>query len=140
VTVTAIDASGNKASDTVKVTVVDTTPPQLIISVTPEILWPPNHKFVRITPSIFVYDICDVNPIVMIESITSNEPDDNRGDGHTMEDIIITDDGRIFLRAERSGKGNGRVYTLTWRAIDSLGNASLASASVIVPHDKQAKE
>ena len=42
--------------------------------------------------------------------------------------------GRIFLRAERSGTGDGRVYTITYEAVDASGNTSEAAATVTGSH------
>jgi len=39
----------------------------------------------------------------------------------------------FLLRAERSGQGDGRVYTIVYRATDSAGNSGLAAAYVRVP-------
>jgi len=41
----------------------------------------------------------------------------------------------FLLRAERAGTGDGRVYTITYRAIDAAGNSAEASCVVTVPHD-----
>jgi hypothetical protein len=114
---------------------VDQTPPTLSVSVTPNVLFAPNHKMVEVTPTITVSDDRDSNPRVDLVSITSNEGDDVHGDGHTSRDVSIDSSGRIFLRAERSALAQGRIYTLTWRARDYSGNTTLASATVIVPHD-----
>lgn len=117
--------------------VLDVTPPVLSVTVTPTVLFPPNHQMIEITPTITVSDDRDPDPRVDLVSITSNEGDDVRGDGNTSPDISIDGDGRIFLRAERSGLGEGRIYTITWRARDDSGNTSTASATVSVPHDKK---
>ena len=69
-------------------------------------------------------------------SVTSNEPDNGLGDGDTANDIVIVDDFTFNLRAERSGTGQGRVYTITYQVTDACGNSTLASATVTVPHDK----
>jgi hypothetical protein len=119
--------------------VLDNTPPVLTVSVTPSVLYPPNHEMVEITPTITVSDDRDPDPSVDLVSITSNEGDDVRGDGNTSQDISIDAGGRIFLRAERSGLEEGRIYTITWRARDDSGNESLASATVTVPHDQKDK-
>ena len=103
----------------------------------PHILWPPDHRLVEVKPIISVYDTYDPRPVVRLLSITSNEPDDGIGDGRTTGDILITPDGRIFLRAERSGKGEGRIYTLRFQALDSAGNSTTEEARVYVPHDKR---
>ncbi|HET8798584.1 MAG TPA: choice-of-anchor X domain-containing protein [Thermoanaerobaculia bacterium] len=117
--------------------VLDNTPPVLSVSVTPSVLYPPNHQMVEITPTISVSDDRDPDPRVDLVSITSNEGDDVRGDGNTSPDITIDPTGRIFLRAERSGLAEGRIYTITWRARDDSGNTSTASATVTVPHDQR---
>ncbi len=119
--------------------ILDNTPPVLTVSVTPSVLFPPNHQMVEITPTITVSDDRDPDPRVDLVSITSNEGDDVRGDGNTSQDISIDTNGRIFLRAERSGLEEGRIYTITWRARDDSGNESLASATVTVPHDRSGK-
>jgi hypothetical protein len=62
--------------------------------------------------------------------------DDTQGDGHTVDDIQIDENGLIYLRAERSGKGDGRVYTITYQAVDASGNTSEATATVTVPHNQ----
>lgn len=131
----AFSATGFRASQFEGFT-ADTTPPSLSVSVTPTELWPVNHEMIEITPTINVSDDIDPSPVVGLVSITSNEGDDVHGDGHTSNDIQI-DNGRIFLRAERSGLGEGRIYTLTWSARDAAGNTSTATATVTVPHDKK---
>ncbi|GAF82001.1 unnamed protein product, partial [marine sediment metagenome] len=135
-TLKAVDDSGNVGADTITVTVVDTTPPDFEFSVTPDVLWPANHKMVLITPSWMVSDICDDSPEVSLVSIVMNEGDDAIGDGHTSDDIQVGDDGSIYLRAERSGTGVGRIYTITYQAVDDSGNTTVRSATVTVPHDK----
>ena len=120
----------------------DTTPPEISVSVNPEVVWPPNHKMVEITATVEVSDDCDPDPSIVLTSITSNEPDDapGGGDGHTTNDIqgadLNTDDREFLLRAERSGQGDGRIYTITYTATDASGNSNSASATVMVPHDK----
>jgi hypothetical protein len=118
--------------------VEDDQPPSLSVSVTPSVLFPPNHQMVEIAPTITVTDNRDESPVVDLVSVTSNQGDDVRGDGNTSQDVSIDASGRIFVRAERSGLGNAdRVYTITWRARDQSGNTATASATVTVPHDKK---
>jgi hypothetical protein len=143
VTITATDASGNIASDTVVVNVVDTTLPEISVAVSPDTLWPANHKMVDITATVTVNDICDAAPTVVLTSVTSNEPDDAKGNGNgkTVDDIqgadIGTEDYIFQLRAERAGGGDGRVYTITYTVTDASGNSASASATVVVPHDME---
>ena len=48
-----------------------------------------------------------------------------------------TDDREFKLRASRAGRGNGRVYSIVYRATDRDGNSSEAVVEVRVPHDRR---
>jgi hypothetical protein len=138
VTFTAKDSSGNVATASTTVTVVDTTPPTIhTLIATPNSLWPPNHNMVAVTTTVDVTDICDLTPTCMIVSVTSNEPIDGPGDGSTEPDWIITGDLTLELRAERSGPGDGRVYAITVRCTDDSGNSSQKIVAVTVAHDQR---
>ena len=78
----------------------------------------------------------DPNATVTLLSVTSNEPDNGLGDGDRPNDIVILDDFTFDLRAERSGTGDGRVYTITYQVTDFCGNSTVASATVTVPHSQ----
>lgn len=114
----------------------DTTPPQVDVSVSPDLLWPPNHKYVDVEVTLNASDNVDPNPAVQLVSVTSNEPDNGQGDGNTTNDIVVLDDLHMKLRSERSGSGDGRYYTINYEVTDASGNATEASTSVFVPHDK----
>jgi len=141
VTWTATDASGNEQSATQEVTVVDTTPPVLEVTLSPNSLWAPNHKWATITADIFVEDLCDDNPVVRLVSIESNEPPNATGDGNTEPDYqgaeFGTDDREFQLRAERRGNRTGRIYTITYEAEDLSGNTTVTHAYVTVAHDQR---
>ena len=141
VTFTATDASGNSASCASSVKVRDTMAPSLNVTLSPSILWPPNHRMVPIHVSWQASDVCDPALEVVLASVTCNEPDDEpgSGDGDSVGDIqdasIGTPDPTVLLRAERSGKGHGRVYTLTYIARDDSGNSASSPVIVTVPSD-----
>jgi hypothetical protein len=141
VTWSARDDSNNVGTAVQTVRIVDTTPPVLDVALTPNSLWAPNHKFETIAASISVTDVCDPNPQVRLISIVSDEPDNGLGDGDTTTDIqqaaFGTDDRSFLLRAERSGTGVGRIYTVTYEARDASGNASVQRAVVAVAHSQK---
>ena len=136
VTAVATDEFENAATGTFTVTVVDTTAPALQ-AVTPSrtTLWPPNHKMVPITVTTTVSDAADPSPATRIVSVASNEPVNGTGDGNTAPDWVLTGALTLDLRAERSGQGSGRVYTITVESRDRFGNTSLRTATVEVPHN-----
>jgi hypothetical protein len=125
-----IDAFGQSDESANAVEVVDTTGPALALSVSPAVLWPANHKLVPITVAVDVSDVCDSNPTLRLVSIVSNEGDLANGSGHTSPDIqdadFGTDDRQFQLRAERSGGGTDRIYTITYEAEDATGNVTLS--------------
>ncbi|TFH06846.1 MAG: hypothetical protein E4H14_09855, partial [Candidatus Thorarchaeota archaeon] len=95
-----------------------------------EFLWPPNGKFVEIS----------------IEGVT--DPD---GDDVTITILNITSDEFVgwcpdaygigedtaWLRAERLGCGNGRVYEITFLASDGRGGETIGFIFVYVPHNRK---
>jgi len=131
------DDSGNMPVDTTQVvTVEDTTPPTLSLSVSPDILWPPNHTLRNVHVSVTVSDVCDATPTVRLVSITSSEADSGTGPLDKPNDIqgaaFGTDDRFFRLRAEHS-PGGSRTYTITYEATDDSGNSAPASVIVRVP-------
>jgi hypothetical protein len=114
--------------------VCDEIAPTLEVTVTPDLLWPANHKYVEVQATVVASDNFDPNPTVTFVSVTSNEPDDaDNDDGNTVDDIVIVDDYNFLLRAERSGLGTGRIYTITYMVTDACGNETIQSAVVTVP-------
>ena len=77
--------------------------------------------------------------------VSSSEPPDGAGDGQTAPDYYIDSVNdqtgliELRLRAERSGKGPGRTYTVRLTATDGSGNQSVARVEISAPHDKQTK-
>ncbi len=135
VTLRVTDGQFN-ATDTVNITVKDTAPPQLNVSVAPSSLWPPNHNSVEVKVNATASDLVDPSPKIALVSITSNEPDNGIGDGNTAKDIVIIDDFTFSLNSERSGTGSGRTYSITYSATDAAGNTAIATVTVTVPHNQ----
>ena len=135
VTVTATDQGGNNANCNFNVSVLDTTRPWITnISVDPASLWPPNHKMRNVKVSYDAGDNCET--VTTSLTVSSNEPLDSLGDGDTETDWEVLNDHLVKLRAERSGIGSGRIYTITITATDASGNTSTATVDVNVPHDR----
>ena len=96
-------------------------------SASPNTLWPPNNKMVSVTLNYTVSDGCDTAPVGSI-SISSNEG--------TPSDWQVVDLHHVNLLADRSGNGDGRIYTITISYKDASGLSSSATVTVTVPHDQ----
>ena len=109
------------------------------ITAEPAKLWPPNHKMRDVVLSVDVEDICDSTPHCEIveDGVFSNEPDDESGDGKTSPDWIITGNLTLKLRAERAGRGDGRVYTVNVICVDGSSNSTTGTTTISVPHNKK---
>ncbi len=146
-------------SDTVDITVEDTTNPVItIISVNPEELWSPNHKMVPVIVTFEASDVCTETGLLEVTvTVTSSEPDDDKGDGAFTGDVDGQDGytnavevlwefdevadcfvSSFELRAERDGRGDGRVYTIEVVCEDASGNIETATETieVTVAHDQ----
>jgi hypothetical protein len=100
------------------------------VSASPNVLWPPNHKMVKVTVSYL--PSC---PSTCFLTVGSSEPENGTGDGDTAPDWQVLDPTHVLLRAERAGPGPGRTYTIT---IHCQGNNTPASTTVqvTVPHNQ----
>jgi hypothetical protein len=137
ITWTYDDGHGNATTQKQTVIVQDVTAPVIENKITtPELLWPPNHKMIPILVSVTATDNCARPVENRIVSVTSNEPQDGLGDGDTAPDWEITGPLSLNLRAERSGIGSGRVYTITIQSRDQAGNVSTGIVTVSVPKNK----
>lgn len=138
VTLTVTDNKGASDSCTATVTVVDQEPPIISsVSASPSMLWPPNHRMIPIAVTVSPSDVCDVAPICEITLVSSNEPVNGLGDGDLSPDWEITGTHTVNLRAERSGTGSGRTYTIAVGCTDTSGNSSTETVAITVPHDER---
>jgi len=133
ITLTVTDPSGNKSVDTVTITVQDTTAPTIqSVSASPSVINKTTHEMVPVTIAVSASDGCGA-VTCQITSVTSNEPISGTGGGDLSPDWQITGPLTLLLRAERSPKGNGRVYTITVVCADASGNTSTKTTTVSVP-------
>jgi YVTN family beta-propeller protein len=143
--VSVIDAATNAVIDTIAVgsyphafgnfvgpatiSSPDTTPPTVTVSASPNVLWPPDHRMVKI-------------------KIDGSATDDGSGIASVV--ITVTDEYGVYnmtvpgfgsairLKASRKGSDkDGRVYTITAVATNNAGSQSTATTTVIVPHDEK---
>jgi len=139
VSIDAEDNCGLTDSEDLIANVSDTTPPTIEVVLDPDSLWPPNHKMKGITAEVTAADNCGIVSFVL-DSVTSDEPDDATGDGKFINDIqgtqLGTADLFFQLRAERMGPGDGRVYTATYTATDGSDNEASDSDEVQVPKNQ----
>jgi hypothetical protein len=127
----ATDAHGNFAHGTFQVTVADLDGPVFTTkSVSPSSIWPPDGKLVAVTVTATAVDNVDPSPVIFLASISCNE-------SIQPADAVITGPLTANLRADRDGKGSGRIYTLHLRTSDDSGNVTEATVTVTVPHDQQ---
>jgi hypothetical protein len=99
-------------------------------------LWPPNHKLSGPLSVSGVTD-ADGNPVtIAVNSIFQDEPVNGLGDGDTGPADAQIDGSTFRVRAERSGLGDGRVYSVNFTATDGAGGTCSGTATVGVPHDQ----
>jgi hypothetical protein len=145
VTYTATDASGNTSSCSFTVTVNDVEPPVIEVKEIKNSKWPPNHKHFELEIDEYIVSVTDnctdltIDDII-IDDVSSDEPQNETGDGNTTDDIVISEDCKtVLLLSERQGGGNGRVYTINLAVADEHGNIGIADIKADVPHDKGKK-
>jgi len=135
----ATDDAGNQDTCLQTVTVDDSSAPEISCGVALASLWPPNHRWRNVGFHYEASDDCDADPSVEIQVTSDEHPALEPGAGGTRHcpDARIDPAGRVWLRAERSGSGDGRVYVVQVTVTDACGSASSCMATVGVPHSKK---
>jgi subtilisin family serine protease len=98
-------------------------------------LRPSNHKF----QDVVVVGVTDPEGDaieVVITEIFQDEPLEGRGDGNSEPDAGGLETAVATLRSERSGRGDGRVYHVSFEAFDEGGQSCEATVSVCVPQGR----
>jgi hypothetical protein len=103
-------------------------------------LWPPNHKF----RSVKIRGVTDPDgdPVaITIDSIRQDEPVSTSRGRRFSPDGKGVGTAKANLRAERGtgkkGRGNGRVYHISYTADDGLGGSCSGDVTVGVPPKKK---
>jgi hypothetical protein len=126
------DVGGNTEETHVHTFRIDSTPPNVNLSIDEPILWPPNGEMRDVGLNVAT------DGVSTILEVTSSE-----GPGGAYPDVEAPSQwepgAALRLRAERLGAGPGRIYTVTATTIDEAGNHSSDSERVIVPRDMSSR-
>ncbi|MFT5113372.1 MAG: hypothetical protein ACI8P9_002703 [Parasphingorhabdus sp.] len=100
-------------------------------------LWPRDHKLLLV--KITGISDTDDNATITIDSVTQDEATNGTGIGDTAigdtgPDAVI-EDGNLYLRAESSDTGDGRVYHVNFTASNANGEKA-GKIDVRVPNDQ----
>ena len=115
-------------------------PPTCVATATPSVIWPPNHQTVYLSLT-GVIDPDGGALTIRYTGILQDEPTDSAGQGNTMQDGGIEDNGaRVWVRcrAERQPRrtGDGRVYLVSFTATDAGDLSCTGHGRASVPHDQ----
>ncbi|MBI4485601.1 MAG: HYR domain-containing protein [Acidobacteria bacterium] len=102
------------------------------------VLWPPLKRMVPIS----IHGVADPDGdsvSIVISRIFQDEPVRN---GRGPRRWLLPDGDGVgtaaaLVRAERSGRGNGRVYHIGFTATDSIGASCTGEVTVSVPHNRR---
>jgi uncharacterized repeat protein (TIGR01451 family) len=130
-TVAASTADPNMANNSATaVTTVNRPPSCADVVPSTETLWPPNSKFVLVALSGATDP--DQDPVTLaITGVTQDEPVAKKEPDATAG----ANGSEVWLRAQREGTGDGRVYRIAFTVSDPHGATCSAVIVVSVPHD-----
>lgn len=113
------------------------SPPSCASAVaTPDELWPPNHKLAIVTLSGATDPDGDVVTLT-VTAVTQDEPVSSADPGDVAPDAQAGPTGdTVFVRAERSDTGDGRVYRISFTGNDGAGGTCSGTATVGVPRGR----
>lgn len=123
----------NTATVTITVNPVNDAPDVSSAAPSQARLWSPNHKMVPVTIN-GVTDIEGDTVTITITGIRQDEPTMSKENGDKSPDGTGVGTSTAELRAERFGKGDGRVYHIFFTASDGTDNTN-GEVVVFVPHD-----
>jgi large repetitive protein len=155
------DEDGNEGTMTATVSNIDKIAPVLKVTLSPSVLKAPNHKMVDIRASLESSDEGSGVASIVLTSITmesadgkghsgdiqeilngkdkdtgkhdSNNKDKGGKSGPDIQDAEFgTRDTHFRLRADKSARGQSRIYTVTYTVTDHAGNQAQAVGKVRV--------
>jgi hypothetical protein len=134
------DSHGQTATDSLTVTVQDTTPPSLTVSLSTGSARRHSH-FVPVRATITARDSCDSEPpsiaLLSIELVRGKDHEKDHEKDHDKSDIDTYVRGATFGTDDREfelarGEEHDRTYIVTYSATDLSGNVTKISAQVVV--------
>jgi Tol biopolymer transport system component len=107
------------------------------VGLNPARLWPPDHSFTRVTATGATDPDAGDSARLVIDAITQDEPVNPGGGGVSDTDARLPSprSNIAWVRAERDGHRDGRVYRVHFTATDTSGATCAARRTVGVPHD-----
>jgi len=99
------------------------------------VIWPPNHSMVA-ENIVGVTDPFGLATTITITAIQQDEPLEATGSGNTEPDGNGVGTSTAYVRAERAGLGTGRLYFISFSAMDSTGAQCTGVVQAYVPHDQ----
>lgn len=140
-TVTGDRPDPNLANNSASATItVNHNPVCTALAASPGTLWPPNHKFALVT--VGGATDSDGNPLTTtITGVTQDEPLLSGGSGNFTPDAawVSGHPNQVWIRSERDGTGDGRVYRIAATVTDGHGGSCSGVALVTVPHDQSGR-
>ena len=104
----------------------------------PDTLWPPNHDFLPIQIQ-GVFDPDQDSVSLRITRMLQDEPMNAQGDGNFVPDGFGIGTHTPWVRSERSGGEDGRVYHIYFTGDDGFGGKCTGEVKVGVPKSQGAK-
>jgi hypothetical protein len=101
----------------------------------PDRIWPPNEQFVAV-PVLGVTDPDGDEVSIRIDGVAQDEPLSVVNDPMSADAWGVGSE-QAQVRAERSGRGDGRVYHVHFTASDGLGGACTGAVTICVPHSRK---
>jgi hypothetical protein len=131
----ATDDDGGASAHVLRALTFNRPPMCLDVASSDTTLWPPNHQLELIQLS----GATDPDPgdsaSITVTGVRQDEALTGNGSGNFSPDARIADGG-VYLRVERDGTGDGRVYTIAFTATDTHGASCNGTVRVTVAHDQ----
>ncbi|MBI3910542.1 MAG: hypothetical protein HY320_06350 [Armatimonadetes bacterium] len=128
------DGSTTANSALAGVPLIGTSAPSVACSLRKAVLWPPNHNLVNVGLGVSATP----GTIIGVRVFGDEDDADSTDGGNHSPDAKNIAPGTLWLRAERNGNADGRVYLIVVTATDAAGNVAFDCCAVVVPRNQSA--